>query len=63
MVAGGGEPKCSDKNLGQCHLLATERTRAFSWLSLSLEANGEQHFFTFWISLFSNHAVIIRVVK
>lgn len=62
MVTDGTEPNYSEKTLGQCHLLTTERTRAFSWLSLSLEVNGEQHVFTFCISLLSAHAVI-RVVK
>jgi hypothetical protein len=51
MATDGEEPKYSDKNLGQCHLLTTERTRALKWLSLSLEANGEQHFFAFCVSL------------
>jgi hypothetical protein len=63
MVTDGREPKYWEKNLGQCHLLTTERTRAFSCLSPSLEANGEKQFFTFGMSLFSNHAVITGVVK
>jgi len=46
MVTDGEEPMYSAKNVSQCHLLTTERTRAFLWLSLSLAANGERNFFT-----------------
>jgi len=49
MVTDGGEQKYSQKNLAQCH-------RTYKCLFVvvsSLEANGERHFFTSCISLFS----------